>query len=247
MAVFLDMVEHPKPCRVELLPQSTTEMRGRDLARRAAAAYVNVGWVFQCSKCSRWHAKLAGGYAIAPDTVVTARHVVNPPENMMAGTGIPVVVRGEEEILPVSGIVAANVGMDTVVMKVLCKNLAALPLRGEIEVGDPVYCLSDPAGCRGIFTTGIVNHTSVPLGDPADKLARSRLTVSTDWAPGSSGSAILDSCGNAVGHVSTIQPVFGKKSDSAPEGATEAGAPVAMSLHHAVPAGSVRLLLGQSR
>jgi hypothetical protein len=28
--------------------------------------------------------------------------------------------------------------------------------------------------------------------------------VATDWAPGSSGSAVLDECGNAIGHVSTI-------------------------------------------
>ena len=31
-----------------------------------------------------------------------------------------------------------------------------------------------------------------------------RVNVSTDWAPGSSGSAVLDQCGNVIGHVSTI-------------------------------------------
>jgi hypothetical protein len=31
-----------------------------------------------------------------------------------------------------------------------------------------------------------------------------RLNVSTDWAPGSSGSAVLDECGNVIGHVANI-------------------------------------------
>lgn len=32
----------------------------------------------------------------------------------------------------------------------------------------------------------------------------SRMEVSTDWAPGSSGAAVVDQCGNAIGHVSEI-------------------------------------------
>jgi hypothetical protein len=31
--------------------------------------------------------------------------------------------------------------------------------------------------------------------------------VSTDWAPGSSGAAVLDEYGNAIGHVSLVAPM----------------------------------------
>jgi hypothetical protein len=34
------------------------------------------------------------------------------------------------------------------------------------------------------------------------------IEVSTDWAPGSSGSAVVDVYGNAVGHVSEIEAVL---------------------------------------
>jgi len=34
------------------------------------------------------------------------------------------------------------------------------------------------------------------------------LETTTDWAPGSSGSALIDQFGNAVGHVSEIQTVL---------------------------------------
>lgn len=33
-----------------------------------------------------------------------------------------------------------------------------------------------------------------------------RMEVSTDWAPGSSGSAVVDECANVIGFVSAIQP-----------------------------------------
>ena len=48
---------------------------------------------------------------------------------------------------------------------------------------------------------------------PQKKSAKSKiespiwLETSTDWAPGSSGAAILDAFGNAVGHVSEIESI----------------------------------------
>jgi hypothetical protein len=242
-AGLAEMLRNPKMGPVSLPPVATAPLRGRDVARRAEAAYVRVGWVFKCAQCSRWHSQLAGGYAIAADTVVTARHVLNTPEKMKDDIGYPVVVRGETELLPLTGVLAADTGMDTAVLRVVARDLSGLPLSGAIEVGDPVFCLSDPAGNRGVFTAGIVNRVTVVTGGSRDKAADRRLTVGTDWAPGSSGSAILDACGNAVGHVATIKPVFGKKPPSSMAGGAEEATPVAMNLHEAIPASSVRGLL----
>jgi hypothetical protein len=41
------------------------------------------------------------------------------------------------------------------------------------------------------------------------------MNVSTDWAPGSSGAAVLDGCGNAIGHVTEIKAETG---ESTPRG-----------------------------
>jgi hypothetical protein len=75
-----------------------------------------------------------------------------------------------------------------------------------------VFCLSDPLDERGYFSEGIVNRfywKRAPKGDleSLDALKNLRVNVSTDWAPGSSGAAVLDQCGNAIGHVSTISPL----------------------------------------
>jgi hypothetical protein len=245
--IFGQLLKNPKSLPVHLVPKSTTPLKGRELGRIASAAYVRIGWVFQCTKCNHWHLNLAGGYAIAKDTVVTAQHVVTPPERVKKGTGFPVVVRGEDEVLSITGVLAGDEATDAVVLRVDCSNLSPLPLAGEIEVGDPVYCLSDPDGHRGIFTSGIVNHMEVAPGNSMQAQANNRITVSTDWAPGSSGAAILDICGNAVGHVSTIEPITCEEdgpSDSR-KGKRQPASAVVMSLHEAVPATSVQALLQQ--
>ena len=241
---FLDMLRNPRPSPVELLPASTSPMRASDLARQAASAHLRVGWVYRCTKCSNWHTNLAGGYAIAPDTVVTAYHVLeSPPENMQPGTGFPVIVRGEEDIVPITAVVAADRGQDTIILRALSMDLTALPLAEKIAVGDEVYCLSDPFGQRCIFTAGIVNCLDGHAEGSADKTAGRRLIVSTDWAPGSSGSAVLDSFGNSVGHVDTVQ-TFASQKKPAREGKSTPDLPEAvLTLHFAVPASSVRALL----
>ena len=241
---FLDMLHNPRPSPVELVPASTSPMRVNDLARHAASAHLRVGWVYRCSKCSNWHTSLAGGYAIAPDTVVTAFHVLETsPQDMLPGTGFPIIVRGDSDIIAITATVAADPLTDTMILRVSSKDLPALPLADKIEVGDAVYCLSDPFDQRGIFTAGIVNCLAGRPEGSGDKTAGRRLIVSTDWAPGSSGSAILDSCGNAAGHVDTVQ-TFASKKNPVREGKSAAEPPAAvLTLHFAVPASNVRALL----
>jgi len=241
---FLEMLHNPRPSQVELPPVSTIPMRGAELARRAASAHLRVGWIFRCSKCSNWHTNLAGGYAIAADTVVSAYHVLGAvPQNMVPGTGFPVIIRGEDDILPITAVLAADARLDTMILRILSDDLTALPLADKIEVGDPVCCLSDPFGRRGLFTMGIVNCLDGYSEGSADRPPGRRLIVSTDWAPGSSGSAVLDSFGNAVGHVDTIQALTSqKKPDEERKSGPESPAAV-LTLHFAVSASSVRALL----
>ncbi len=72
--------------------------------------------------------------------------------------------------------------------------------------------------------------------------------MSTDWAPGSSGSAVLDDRGNIVGHVATITVLTGNtstaaKTDSPDTPSARPTTPSTLTLHDAVPASSVQTLL----
>jgi hypothetical protein len=82
-----------------------------------------------------------------------------------------------------------------------------------------------------------------------------RIHVSADWAPGSSGAALIDVCGNAIGHVSAIDPLSDdpiqpeekvvkpdKKSTKAPPPPPLSDNSVLITLHEAVSARGVKML-----
>lgn len=242
--VFTAQKQNPKPAPVVLAPTSSAPLSGREIAHRAAAGYVRAGWFFQCTKCGRWHVNLAGGYAVAKDTVVTAHHVMQPPENMKPGVGYPILVRGDSDVIPVTSVLADDATMDAIVLRAGVSDLKPLPLGHDVEVGDSVWCLSDPRGERNYFSAGIVNRFVAHA--PGD-VRQQRINVSTDWAPGSSGAAVLDAAGNVVGHVATIRALFSKSPTHAPDtkpGEPAAGGPAtAMNLHEAIPAKSVLTLI----
>jgi S1-C subfamily serine protease len=95
---------------------------------------------------------------------------------------------------------------DAVVLKIEATNLTPLPLARGAAVGAKVYCLSHPlinsTGTENAFfafTQGIVSgrYRSRLMG----KTPVNVLTITADYAQGSSGGPILDECGAVVGMV----------------------------------------------
>lgn len=240
--VFSAQEKAPQPGPVELEPRRTAPLSGREMARHAAASYLRAGWFFQCTRCDKWHTNFSGGYAIAKDAAVTAHHVMQPPQNAKQGTAHAILVRGESEVLPVVAVIADDATTDAVVLRVGVNDLKPLPLAAEVQAGDSVWCLSDPHGARGYLSNGIVNRLYVREPGKGENDPRTqRLNVSTDWAPGSSGAAVLDGCGNVVGHVGSIQGFLGQPKPDAPK------QPVIteMVLHEGIPAKSVLTLINK--
>jgi hypothetical protein len=80
------------------------------------------------------------------------------------------------------------------------------------------------------------NRSGAPASGNGDELKQLRMHVSTDWAPGSSGSPVLDICGNAISHVAVIGHLG--------EGKNSTGKPVAhLTVHEGIPARSLMWLL----
>ena len=188
-------------CNVKLPKASTKKLTEREIWRQSQAAHVRVGWHYLCKKCSKWHQNLAGGYFItADDLVATCHHVVKPNEGYREGF----LVAGTEEgeLFPVTEVLASNADADTAIIRAKVPfAVKPLPLNANVYPGDSAWCYSDPLGRPSYFSKGMVNRFYV-RGKKGDE--SSRMEVSTDWAPGSSGAAVVDQCGNAIGHVSEI-------------------------------------------
>lgn len=242
-ADFNRLLKSPRPAPITVLAAATQPMRGREIADRATEAYVRAGWIYHCSKCDRWHVRLAGGYAIAVDTIVTAFHVMGSPATIKQGEGYPVVIRGNDEFLPIVSVLTAHEDTDAIILRVAATDLHPLAFSTKARLGDTAYCYSDPRGERGYFSSGIINRFYTRPGGSADNPADQRFNVSTDWAPGSSGAGILDECANVIGHVARIKPLLGDKPSTEADDHGEGAAPTLMTLHEAVPAGSVLKLI----
>ena len=92
-----------------------------------------------------------------------------------------------------------------------CRNVASIFVSREYHEAHSILnqnsarCLvSHPMGRGPYFSHGVVNRfVQMRAGDDTSN----RIHVSSAWAPGSSGSAILDECSNAIGLVSEIEMI----------------------------------------
>jgi hypothetical protein len=202
----------------------------REICVAARRSHLRIGWSYLCPKCGKWHVNLAGGYWLTADgAAVTCFHVVESGHDLKEGCLVALDEAGK--VLPVVEVLAAKQESDACIVRVAGEEPTPLALNTNIYPGDTVYCYSDPVEHRDYFSAGIVNRFYRPT----------RINVSTDWAPGSSGSAILDECGNVIGHVSTIS-AFTDEANPKPQPAPTAKS-TEIVFHEAVSARDVMRLI----
>ena len=232
-------------CSVELPSPRTGKLNSREICSLARKSHLRVGWAYLCGKCEHWHANLAGGYVVADGVVATCYHVVQPGKEIKEGC----LVAADEDanVFGVTEVLAAHRYSDSCLLRVDIKGFPALSLSTNVFPGDVAYCYSDPLDHRGYFSSGIVNRFYQFPGrrrfsaPESANYAPTRLNVSTDWAPGSSGSAVLDECGNAIGHVSTISALADEEPGEA--GEPSSSGPTMIVFHEAVSARDVLRLV----
>ena len=234
-------------CQLQLPSPKTAKLATRELWLLAHTAHFRVGWVFLCNKCNDWHVNLAGGYALTTNgALATCYHVVQPESRMKEGCLIAADENGK--VWPVTEVLAANRYSDACIVRLGGAKCSPLSLSTNVYPGDPAFCYSDPLDHRGFFSAGIVNRFYQFPGRrsfsaaPSAAYAPTRIDLSTDWAPGSSGSAVLDQCGNAIGHVSTIAAINETDSSDTQTSPLRAGATMIV-FHEAVSARDVLRLI----
>ena len=220
---------------------------------------MRIGWFYLGKHSKQWHVNLADGYAITADgAAATCRHCVAPEEQEMR-EGYLIAADASGNVFPVTAVLAQDKEMDAAIVRVEGGNFTQLALNDQTAPGDTVFVFSDPMSAVGYFTSGILNRFFWLDGSKSTDAvsiegARNlRIHVSADWAPGSSGAAVLDVCGHAVGHVSVIDPLVsddplpeekpgkkGKQSKKKSPPPTDHSALII--LHEAVSARSVRML-----
>jgi S1-C subfamily serine protease len=237
-------------CQLALAEASTTRLPAREICAAARRSHLRIGWSHLCPKCGKWHASLGGGYWLTADgAAATCFHVVEPARDVKEGCLVAVDEAGT--VLPVVEVLAANRESDACIVRIAGNGFTPLALNTNVYPGDAAYCYSDPLNNRDYFSAGIINRFYRPSGSRPSGTRASmaagpmRLNVSTDWAPGSSGSAVLDECGNVIGHVANISA---PRDETPPKTEDAKGAkPAPIVFHEAVSARDVLRLIRPPR
>jgi S1-C subfamily serine protease len=166
-----------------------------------------VGHYYLCTECDEWHFAGASGFCVGSNGIVaTCAHVIAPDATMREAYLVTADLDGH--VWAVESVLSKDEGADVAVLKTGEANCIPLALRGSAQIGERVYCLSNPDHQFGYFSEGLVarwflQRDPVPEGTaakPPDQVApRTWLHVTCDFAKGSSGAPIVDSKGNVVG------------------------------------------------
>ncbi|MDB4383074.1 serine protease [Akkermansiaceae bacterium] len=237
-----ELIKSPPAAKLKLPAALQTALTPTQIATRAKASGYRVGWAYLCNNCDNWHINLAGGYALTTDGVLgTCAHVIKMDNKKMRKGGL-IAVDHSGKVFPVTSILANDNKIDGALIKIDAKTIP-LPLNDQVSPGDSAFCLSRPLKQGQYFSQGMVNRfywDSDQRGDDPNSikaLGDLKLNVSTRWAPGSSGSAVLDTFGNVIGHVATISTMGngGSRKDN-DKGRT------LITLHSATPARAMMAL-----
>ncbi len=207
----------PGQIQEQLVPLRPTNLdlsrpRGRQrspdqIYREALKSVVQVGRVFKCGKCDHWHESSAGGFVIHEDGYIATNFHVIQSLTGKEGEGMGVRL-ADGRVLPVQRIVASDKANDLAVIQVESGNLTPLRIAAGIDIGDPVYVLSHPVGVFNTFTEGIVSNKVRRHGSARGRRAVPELNITADFAKGSSGSPVLDQCGEVVGMVRSTRSTY---------------------------------------
>jgi hypothetical protein len=207
---------------IQLPERQATPLSADAIRQRARDAHLRVVWHYECRDCAHWHLRTAAGYFVTRDGIAaTAYHVAEPPRNARAG--VLVAMNSGETVLAITEILAANRYADTALVRVHCERSVPLPLNRHSQPGQPAFLRVRYHDDREQFSEGEVvrvnqlparRQSHVPGAPP---LAPERIETTLRWQHGSSGSAILDACGNAIGHVSSTSTEPDTQHDSGSE------------------------------
>ena len=177
-----------------------------EIYRARRDSVVALAYLYKCPRCDDWHSSIAGGVMITADgTGVTNYHVIaQNKEESKAAFGI---VAFNGSFSPIIEILAASRADDLAVFRVRGEGFTAVPLSKGDEPGEPVTAISHPTGHLYMVTTGIVARNYRERG-PGPAAGRARMSITADFAKGSSGAGIFNARGELAAIVASTRSVY---------------------------------------
>ena len=161
-----------------------------------------MGRLYNCGKCSKWHTSMASAFAIGQDgIIVTNHHVLEKDEGEILGA-----MDAEGIVYGVEKVLAANQEDDLAILKLRDANLIPMAIGKPARVGADVWVISHPNRKLYTMTKGMVSRYNMIM-DNNRKHGR-RMSITADYAKGSSGAPVFNRKGQVVGVVSSTSSIY---------------------------------------
>jgi S1-C subfamily serine protease len=188
-------VEKEKSAALPLARPSDKPLSPEDLAEKLRPSVFLFGSVLGDVKNGFDQGRMATAWAAGADGVlVTNWHVFDQIE----GDEFYGAMNDKGEVFPLVKVLAVDKAADVAVVQIAAKGLFPLPLAaGPPRIGSWVGVLGHPGDRYFTFTQGHVTRYSKYTED--DGSQTKWMGVTAEYAYGSSGSPVVDRCGNVVG------------------------------------------------
>ncbi len=192
-----------RSCSLKLPSASRRKTSPPELAEKLEHSVVVLGIFYVCDKCSRIHMATAAGFFLTRSgALATCRHVLAEYDDN--GRGIAVLTR-DGGVYPVRQIIAADRANDLLILSVEGTDFVPLPLSTKFQQGEPVTLMSHPEQHFYSLTTGIVSRHSVRR---ASQGMVETLSITADFAKGSSGAPVCNESGAALAIVNNTESIY---------------------------------------
>ena len=191
--------KHPKVALGEI---SIHPFSPNKLYDQISKSVLVIGRLYNCGKCSKWHTSTASAFAIGKEgIIVTNHHVLEKDDGEILG-----VMDYKGNVFCVEKVLAANEEDDLAILKLRNAELTPMALGKPANVGSDVWVISHPDRKMYMMTKGMVSRYNMIL-DKNRKSAR-RMSITADFAKGSSGAPVFNRKGQVVGVVSSTNSIY---------------------------------------
>lgn len=173
---------------------------------RLSGSVVALGSVYKCNRCPHWHTGGTGtGWVIGKEGEIVSNYHV-----FAEGKNTNVVAFGamtrDGRCFPVEAVLAADRQRDVAILRIAARDLTPLPIGSAEPVGNPISVIAHPSGELFTFTQG---HVSRYVRKPVEPggVSLDWMTVTADFAVGSSGGPVFNRQGAVVGMVARTHTI----------------------------------------
>ncbi len=191
-----------KKCAITLAPAGKKPLSTAETAARVRNGVLVVSGLYKCKRCPHWHSGAASGFMLTADGVFcTSYHVVDNTDN-----DILVIMTGDGRVAPVVEVLAADKTADLAILRAKGDGFTPLPVSTEAPLGGKVRVFSHPDRRFYVLSEGIISRKF--LDDVRGGGRREMLSITADFAKGSSGAPVLNEYGAVVGSVNNTQSTY---------------------------------------